>query len=129
MLSLPIVFDNFKINYNGCDKKWNLGELIVKCSQEEERLRAGHKDFVNLISQDFNKNHGHGNSSGKSSCQKKGKAKKPYENPNKEVAKEESSNKGPMYHYCNDWGNIRWDYVGFEAWLTKKGNDDIISFY
>jgi hypothetical protein len=30
MLSLPIVFNNFKINYNGSDKKWNLAELIAK---------------------------------------------------------------------------------------------------
>jgi hypothetical protein len=48
------VFDNFKFNYNGNDKKWSLTELIVKCSQEEERLRAEHEDFVNLISQGFN---------------------------------------------------------------------------
>jgi hypothetical protein len=77
-------FDNFKINYNGSDKKWNLTELIAKCSQEEERLMAEHKDFVNLVSQDFNKNHSHGKSGGKSSHQKKGKGKKPYENPKKE---------------------------------------------
>jgi hypothetical protein len=67
MLSLPTVFENFKINYNGSDKKWNLAELIAKCSQEEERLRVEHKDFVNLISQDFYRNYGHGKSSGKSS--------------------------------------------------------------
>jgi hypothetical protein len=34
MLSLPIIFDNFKINYNGCDKKWSLAELIAMCSQK-----------------------------------------------------------------------------------------------
>jgi hypothetical protein len=81
MLSLPIIFDNFKINYNGSDNKWNLAELITKCIQKEEILRAKHKDFVNLISQDFNRNHGHGKSGGKSSRQKKGKEKKPYEPP------------------------------------------------
>jgi hypothetical protein len=93
MLSLPTIFDNFKINYKGSDKQWNLLELIAKCSQEEETLRDEHKNFVNLISQDFNRNHGHGKSGGKPSHQKKGKGKKPYENPKKEVAKEESSNK------------------------------------
>jgi hypothetical protein len=87
MLSLPTVFDNFKINYNGSDKKWNLTELIAKYKQEEERLRAEHKNFVNLISQDFNKNYGHGKSGGKSSRQKKGKGKKPYEPPRKKVLK------------------------------------------
>jgi hypothetical protein len=39
MLSLPTIFDNFKINYNGSDKKWNLAELNAKYIQEEERLR------------------------------------------------------------------------------------------
>jgi hypothetical protein len=102
MLSLPIVFDNFKINYNGSDKKWNLAELIAKCSQEEEMLRAEHKDFVNLVSQDFNKNYGHGKFSGKSSRQKKGKGKKSYVPSKKEGVKEEASNKGPKCHHCND---------------------------
>jgi hypothetical protein len=59
MLSLRTIFDNFKINYNGSDKKWNRNELTAKYCQEEERLSAEHKDFVNLISQDFNRNHGH----------------------------------------------------------------------
>jgi hypothetical protein len=87
MSSLPMIFDNFKRNYNESDKKWNLAELIAKCIQEEERLRAHHKDFVNLISQYFNRNHGHGKSSGKSSHQKKGNGKKPYENPKNKVLK------------------------------------------
>jgi hypothetical protein len=104
MLSLPIVFYNFEINCNGIDKKWSLAELIAKCNQEVERLRAEHKDFMNLISHDFNRNHGHGKSGGKSSHQKKGKRKKPYEPTKKEGAKEESSNKGPKCHHCNDWG-------------------------
>jgi hypothetical protein len=79
-----------------------LAELIAKCSQEEERLRAEHKDFVNIISQDFNRNYDHGKSGGKSSCQKKGKGKKPYENLKKEVAKEVFLNKGPKCHHYND---------------------------
>jgi hypothetical protein len=91
-------------------------------------LRAEHKDFENLISRDFNRNHGHGNSSGMSSRQKKGKGKKPYEPSRKEGAKEESSNKGPKCHHCNDWGHIRRDCPRFMAWLAKKGNDDVISF-
>jgi hypothetical protein len=92
-----------------------LAKLIAKCSQDEKKLRAKHMDLVNLISQDFNKNHGHGKSGGKSSCQKKGKGKNTYENPKKEGAKEVSSNKGPKCHHCNDWGHIRRDCVGFKA--------------
>jgi hypothetical protein len=102
--------------------------LIAKCSQEEEMLRAEHKDFVNLISQDFNRNYGHGKSSGKSSRQKKGKGKKSYEPLKKVGVKEESSNKGLKCHHCNDWRYIRIDCAGFKAWLAKKGNDDVISF-
>jgi hypothetical protein len=124
----PQFFDNFKINYNGSDKKWSLAELIVKCSQEEERLRVEHKDFVNLISQYFNRNHGHGKSDGKSSRQKKGMGKKSYEPPKKEGAKEEFSDKGPKCHHCNDWEHIRRDCPVFKAWLAKKDNNDIISF-
>jgi hypothetical protein len=37
LLLLPSIFENFKINYNGSDKKWTTTELIAKCSQEEER--------------------------------------------------------------------------------------------
>jgi hypothetical protein len=33
MLSLTTIFDNFKINYNGSDNKWNLVELIAKSSK------------------------------------------------------------------------------------------------
>jgi hypothetical protein len=128
MLSLPTIFDNFKINYNGSDKKWNLTKLITKCSQEEERLRVEHIDFVNLISQEFNRNHGHGKSGGKSSHQKKENGKKPYENPKKEATKQESLNKDPKCHHCNDWGYIRRDCIGFKARLAKMGNDDAISF-
>jgi hypothetical protein len=68
---------------------------LQNTNKKEERLRAEHKNFVNLISQDFNKNYAHGKSGGKSSRQKKGKGKKPYEPPKKEGVKEEALNKGP----------------------------------
>jgi hypothetical protein len=32
MLSLPLVFDPFKINYNGSDGQWDIATLIAKCS-------------------------------------------------------------------------------------------------
>jgi hypothetical protein len=34
MMSLPHVFENFKINYNSSDKKWTMTELIAKLRQE-----------------------------------------------------------------------------------------------
>jgi hypothetical protein len=119
LLSLPSIFENFKINYNGSDKKWTTSELIAKCSQEEERLRTENKDYVNLITHDLKKNFNHGQSSGKyegkSSQFKKGKGKKPYEKrPNdhskKEAPKIEGASekkKGPKCLHCKDWGHIR----------------------
>jgi hypothetical protein len=99
LLSLPLIFENVKINYNGSDKKWTTAELIVKCSQEEERLRTENKDYVNLISQDLKKSFSYGQSSGKSGGKssqfKKGKGKEPYDkrpnyHPKKEAPKVEA---------------------------------------
>jgi hypothetical protein len=39
MLSLPSVFEPFKINYNGSGNKWDIATLVAKCSQEEERIQ------------------------------------------------------------------------------------------
>jgi hypothetical protein len=60
LLSLPSIFENFKINYNGSDKKWAMTELIAKCSQEEERMEIEGKDYANLISQALKKRFTHG---------------------------------------------------------------------
>jgi hypothetical protein len=104
---------------------------LIDCKMQLGGGEVDHKDFVNLIGQDFIRNHGHGKSGGKSSRKKKGKGKKPCEPPpppKKEGCKEESSNKGPKCHHCNDWGHIRRDCPRFKVWLAKKGNNDIISF-
>jgi hypothetical protein len=136
LLSLPSIFENFKINYNDSDKKWTTTELIAKCSQEEEKLRVENKDCLNLISQDLKRCFSHGQSSGKSSQFKKGNGKKPYDkrpndHPKKEAPKVEGASetkKGPKCLHCKDWGHIRRKCVDFKAWLAKKGNNDIISF-
>jgi hypothetical protein len=140
LLSWPSIFKNFKINYNGSDKKWTMAELIAKCSQEEERLRIENKDYVNLISQDLKKSFSHGASSGKSggksSQLKKGKGKKPYDkrpndHPKKEAPKVEGASekkKGPRCLHYKDWGHIRSDCANFKVWLAKKDNNDVISF-
>jgi hypothetical protein len=140
LLSLPSIFENFKVNYNGSYKKWTTSELIAKYSQEEERLRTKNKDYVNLISQDLKKNFSHGQSSvksgGKSSQFKMGKGKMPYEkrpndHPKKEAPKVEGASekeKDPRCLHCKDWGNIRRECTDFNVWLAKKGTNDIISF-
>jgi hypothetical protein len=140
LLSLPSIFENFKINYNGSDKKWTLAELIAKCSQEEERLRTENKDYVNLISQGLKKIFSHGQSSGKfggkSSLFKKGKRKKscekrPNNHPKKEAPKVEGASekkRGTKCLQCKDWGHIRRECAEFKMWIAKKGTNDIISF-
>jgi hypothetical protein len=32
MLSLPPIFEPFKIKYNGSDNKWDITTLVAKCS-------------------------------------------------------------------------------------------------
>jgi hypothetical protein len=54
-LSLPSVFDPFKINYNGSDTQWDIRTLIGKCNQEEERLRSQNHDFANHVRQEVHK--------------------------------------------------------------------------
>jgi hypothetical protein len=87
--SMPSIFENFKINYSDNDKKWTTTELVAKCSQEEERLRADNKDYVNLISHYLKRSftHGHsiGKSRGKSSQFKKGKGENYRITPRKKL--------------------------------------------
>jgi hypothetical protein len=54
---------------------------LIDCKMQLGGGEVDHKDFVNLIGQEFIRNHGHGKSGGKSSCQKKGKGKKPCDPP------------------------------------------------
>jgi len=56
MISLPPVFEPFKVNYNGSDKQWDITTLVSKCAQEEQRLRSQHPELVNHVSQDGSKN-------------------------------------------------------------------------
>ena len=39
LISLPLQYNPFKINYNAQRKKWSLTEPISHCIQEEERLK------------------------------------------------------------------------------------------
>ena len=80
MLSLPSVFDPFKINYNGNDVKWYVDTLIANCSQEEERLRSEKGDYVNLVRQEWQKGKGKRVINSK----KVKRERKPYEAPKKD---------------------------------------------
>jgi hypothetical protein len=72
MMSLPIAFRNFKINYNSSNKKWTMPQLIAKLNQEEERLMT--KNCGHLINFIKGSSFSHGKSDGKFSHQK-GKGK------------------------------------------------------
>lgn len=52
MISLPPIFEPFKINYNGSDQKWDIPTLVAKCSQEEEMLLSQNPKLVNHVRQD-----------------------------------------------------------------------------
>jgi hypothetical protein len=78
MMSLPPIFENFKINYNSSDKKWTMTEFITKLSQEEERLRT--ENSKNIINFTKISSSSHGKSGGKFS-RWKGKGEKSYEPP------------------------------------------------
>jgi hypothetical protein len=125
--SYASIFESYKINYNGSDKRWTTVELIAKCSQEEERVRAEIKDYVNLISQDLKRSfiHGHssGKSRGKSSQSKQGKGKKSYDKrPNDHTKKEAPKVEGASEKkkdlkclHCKDWRHIRRECSDFKA--------------
>ena len=48
LISLPIQFGPFKINYNTQRDKWTLNELIAQCVQEEERLKQERTESAHL---------------------------------------------------------------------------------
>ena len=39
LISLPVQFSQFKVNYNHHKEKWSLNELISYCVQKKERLK------------------------------------------------------------------------------------------
>jgi hypothetical protein len=95
MMSLPPVFENFKINYNSSDKKLTMVELIAKLSQEEERLRTRNgRNIVNFVK---GSSSGHEKSGGKLS-RNNGKGKNSYELPKEASNEDVDEKKGPR---CN----------------------------
>ena len=47
MSSLPQEFAPFVINYNAMDVKWSIDEMMARCVQEEERLKADRIEHAN----------------------------------------------------------------------------------
>nr|XP_034598860.1 uncharacterized protein LOC117859787 [Setaria viridis] len=111
MLSLPSVFEPFKINYNGSDTKWDIPTLIAKCSQEGERLRSRKGNLTNLMRHEVNKG------KNKQIVPFK-KIKKPHQPPPKNDGS--SSSKGPKCHQCVAYGHIKKHCEKFKEWCIKN---------
>ena len=47
MSSLPLDFAPFMTNYNAMDVKWDIDEMMARCVQEEERLKANRIEHIN----------------------------------------------------------------------------------
>ncbi|XP_070020435.1 uncharacterized protein [Nicotiana sylvestris] len=47
--SLPAEYGPFKISYNTHKDKWSINELLTMCIQEEERLKHGTPESVNMV--------------------------------------------------------------------------------
>jgi hypothetical protein len=113
MLSLPPVFEPFKINYNGSENKWDIAMLVAKCSQDEERLCSQNPDFANVIRHEGHKSRNrrliHSNRAKKD--------KKPaYEAPKKDGS---SSSKALLYYHCGLHGHERNECEKFKKWCAK----------
>jgi hypothetical protein len=112
MMSLPIAFRNFKINYNSSNKKWTMPQLIAKLSQEEERLMT--KNCGHLINFIKGSSFSHGKSDGKFSRQKgKGKILMTPKGASKEDAAD--GKEGPKCRHCKKHGHIRRECDEFKA--------------
>ncbi|KAK5792857.1 hypothetical protein PVK06_033983 [Gossypium arboreum] len=48
LVSLPTLFNQFKISYNCQKEKWTLNEFISHCVQEEERLKHDKSESAHL---------------------------------------------------------------------------------
>jgi len=131
--SLPPKFLPFTMNYNAMKIKWSIDELMARCAQEEERLRAKRVGHVNHVMKTEKKRYekfmkeympkpAQFKKKGQSS--KQNQQNKP-ENGSSAEDKPSADPKG--CHWCGKPGYIKKDCIGFLKWLNKKGTD-IISF-
>ncbi|XP_062194359.1 uncharacterized protein LOC133897587 [Phragmites australis] len=124
MTSLPPEFTPFKINYNTQKEKWSMSDLIAMCVQEEERVRAENKDFVNQVSSPKNKRKFQGDFKSKKKLHFVAKHDKAAQRAPKAFApsapaSQESKDDG--CHFCHKKDHYQKDCVGFLKWLAKKG--------
>ncbi|KAB2632839.1 hypothetical protein D8674_029086 [Pyrus ussuriensis x Pyrus communis] len=134
--SLSAEYEQVKINYNTQKESWSVNEMIAICCQEE-RLKKGKEEAVNLVNMGkgkkaaaFNKFGNAGNfpiksvkfKAGSSSGTKKGAQNfgvfaKNVHSSNLKVSKDCVK----KCHFCQSTEHLRRDCAGFKAWLIKKG--------
>ena len=131
MSSLPQDFSPFMINYNAMDLKWSIDEMMARCVQEEERLKADRIEHINQIKDSQKKRHKKfvneylkpksNQYKGKGQSSKTSQQKRPEKSPNAEGKEFDGC------HFCRKSGHKQKDCIGFMRWLNKKGTD-VITF-
>lgn len=125
MSSLPQEFAPFVINYNAMDVKWSVDEMMARCVQEEERLKADRIEHANQFKVSQKKRYNKfvknyikpkpNKFKDKGQSSKSSQQKKPEKAPNPE-------GKGPEgCHFCGKDGHRQKDCNGFKRWLNNKG--------
>ncbi|XP_071682569.1 uncharacterized protein [Lolium perenne] len=125
MSSLPPQFDPFMINYNAMDVKWEIDEMMARCVQEEERLKADRIDHVNQFGHSQKKKYRKFvNEYVKPKPYKfkeKGQSSKGSQQKKPEKAPNAEGNNSNACHFCGKGGHRRKDCFGFKRWLKERG--------
>ena len=131
--SLPSEFSPFTINYNAMDAKWGIDEMMARCVQEEERLKAEGIDHINQLKHSQKKKSQKFLKPKPPQFKDKGQSSKNFQQKKSERAPnaERASNadvKDPNgCRFCGKGGHFQKDCIGFMRWLNKKGTD-VITF-
>ncbi|KAK1603145.1 hypothetical protein QYE76_007880 [Lolium multiflorum] len=124
MSSLPPQFDPFMINYNAMDVKWEIDEMMARCVQEEERLKADRIDHVNQFGHSQKKKYRKFvNEYVKPKPYKfkeKGQSSKGSQQKKPEKAPNAEGNNSNACHFCGKGGHRRKDCFGFKRWLKER---------
>ena len=127
--SLPQEFSPFTINYNAMDAKWGIDEMMARCVQEEERLKAERIDHINQFKHSQKKKyHKFVNEYIKpkpSQFKNKGQSSKQCQQKKQEKTPNADANVPEGCRFCGKSGHIQKDCIGFMRWLNKKGTDSI----
>src|SRR3954469_17685208 len=106
LISLPLQYGQFKVNYNCQKEKWTLNELISYFAKEEERLKQEKHEIAQLTTASAPKD------KGKKKAEDKAAAK------GLEIKKQKG---GVSCFFCKHSGHMKEDCMKYKVWLAKKG--------